>query len=311
MKIGVIGCGYWGKNLIRNFYELKVLAAVADVNASLSVDFAKQYQVDALSIDALIDDDSIEAIAIATPAITHAQLTVRILQAGKHVFVEKPLALNLQEAERVKTVVNLSGKKLMVGHLVQYHPCFEAVKKLLASSALGAIQYLYSNRMSMGKIRNEENVIWSLAPHDVSMILSLVHEQPLTVRCHATSIYQNSIADTAHIHLQFKNVNAHIQVSWCNPFKEHKLVVQCERGMLVFDDTKVWEQKLTLYRHQVDASQSPPQIHKAEPENIVVPYAEPLKNECQYFMNVIQGKVKDRTNVDEGIAVLKVLLQTN
>ncbi|HAG73471.1 MAG TPA: oxidoreductase, partial [Gammaproteobacteria bacterium] len=244
-NIAVVGCGHWGKNLVRNFAELGALAAVCDPNAELAKHYAEQYNVNNFSFAEIIKDAGIEGVVLAVPAPLHASLAIEAMNAGKHVYVEKPLAMNQIEARQMIDTSKDQGVQLMVGHLLQYHPVFIAVRELVTSGELGGLSYIYSNRLSFGKVRSEEDVIWSFAPHDISMILSLTGQEPESVRTESASILQSNIADTATVHMAFTSgLKAHISVSWLHPYKEQKLVVIGESAMAVFDDTQPWEQKL-------------------------------------------------------------------
>ena len=307
-NIAVVGCGHWGKNLVRNFAELGVLASVCDPNTSLAQKYALQYKVNNSTFAEIISDERIDGVVIAVPASLHASLAIEAMTAEKHVYVEKPLAMNQIEA---KQMIDLSKKKnlqLMVGHLLQYHPVFIAMRKLLASGELGCLNYIYSNRLSFGKVRSEEDIIWSFAPHDISMILSLTREEPELVRTESSSILQSNIADTAIVHMKFKSgLKSHISVSWLHPYKEQKLVVIGKSGMAVFDDTQPWDKKLALYRHRINSNDEVPRLEKADVQYIDVAESEPLKNECQHFVDVVSGALMPLTDGDEGLRVLNVL----
>ncbi|XXK45504.1 Gfo/Idh/MocA family oxidoreductase [Porticoccaceae bacterium nBUS_17] len=307
-NIAVVGCGHWGKNLVRNFADLGGLAAVCDPNAEVAQQYADQYLVKNYSFSEILHDPSIEGVVLAVPAPLHASMAIEVMNAGKHAYVEKPLAMNNLEAERMIASAEESGVQLMVGHLLQYHPIFMALRTLVESGEMGALQYIYSNRLSFGKVRSEEDVIWSFAPHDISMILSLAGQEPDTVRAESTSILQPDIADTAIVHLEFNSgLKAHISVSWLHPYKEQKLVVVGKNAMAVFDDTKPWGEKLALYRHVVRSSGSLPNLEKAEVEYVEVSQSEPLRNECQHFVDVVSGDITPLTNGKEGLGVLNVL----
>ena len=307
-NIAVVGCGHWGKNLVRNFAELGALVAVCDPNDELAKMYAKEYNVDNLSFDAIKSDATIEGVVLAVPAPLHASMAIEVMNAGKHVYVEKPLAMNRIEAEAMIASAKENDVQLMVGHLLQYHPVFMAVRRLVESGELGSLSYVYSNRLSFGKVRSEEDVIWSFAPHDISMILSLTGQEPEVVRTESSNILQPDIADTATVHMEFKSsLKAHVSVSWLHPFKEQKLVVVGQGGMAVFDDTNTWNEKLALYRHIVQTTGGLPSLEKAEVEYLEVPQSEPLRNECQHFINVVSENVAPLTNGDEGLSVLKVL----
>ena len=307
-NIAVIGCGHWGKNLVRNFAELGSLAAVCDPNDRLAQSCAKQYSAGNLSFAAILESPDIDGVVLAVPAPHHASMALEVMNSGKRVYVEKPLAMDKVEAEAMIESAKENNVHLMVGHLLQYHPVFIAVRSLVDSGELGSLRYIYSNRLSLGKVRSEEDVIWSFAPHDISMILSLTGQDPEVVRTESSSILQNDIADTAIIHMEFKSaLKAHVSVSWLHPYKEQKLVVIGEDAMIVFDDTKPWKEKLASYRHVVNSTGALLSLEKAEVEYHEVLQSEPLRNECEHFLDVVRGNVLPLTDGDEGLSVLKVL----
>lgn len=307
-NIAVVGCGHWGKNLVRNFAELGALAAVSDLDNHLAQSFAKQYKVVNLSLKEVINDSTIEGVVLAVPAPLHASIAIEAMNSGKHVYVEKPLAMNVVEAKAMINSAKENGLQLMVGHLLQYHPVFASIQSLVQSGEFGSLDYIYSNRLSFGKVRSEEDVIWSFAPHDISMILSLTGQEPELVRTESSEILQPNLADTAIIHMNFNSgLKAHISVSWLHPYKEQKLVIVCRDAMIVFDDTKPWNEKFALYRHVMQVSNGLPNLQKAEVEYLEVMQSEPLRNECQHFLNVVNNNVIPLTNSEEGLRVLKVL----
>lgn len=308
-KVAVIGCGHWGKNLVKNFARLGALGAVHDPHAETAQKFADEHNVPALSWDEILGDDSIAGVVIAAPAVLHAKLALEAFDAGKHVYVEKPLALTMDDAEKVQQKALSLNKTLMVGHLLQYHPVFVQLRKMVEDGDLGDIQYIYSNRMSLGKFRSEENVLWSFAPHDISMTLSLAGGQaPSSVDAFGASHMLEGIADNCLVKMGFDNgVKAHIQTSWLHPFKEQRLVVIGEKAMAVFEDTKPWAEKLALYPHEIDSSTVPYTPNKKDAVYIDVAEDEPLKCECEHFLNAIQNDQTPRTDGAEGLRVLSVL----
>lgn len=307
-NIAVIGCGHWGKNLVRNFAEIGHLAAVSDVNMDVAQGFADQYGAKALSFDDVLSDGEIDGVVLATPAEMHADMGMKALNAGKHVYVEKPLALDIDDARQMVELSNAKDLTLMVGHLLQYHPAYLKVKELLKGGELGRLEYVYSNRLNFGKIRQEENVFWSFAPHDVSMILGLTGELPDDVRTEASFYLSDDVADTTVTHMRFPSgVNAHIFVSWLHPFKEQKLVIIGTEGMLTFTDNEPWEKKLQLYKHKVVWDNGVPEPEKADPVYIPLEESEPLKLECQHFVDCIKDGVRPNTDGAEGLRVLRVL----
>jgi UDP-2-acetamido-3-amino-2,3-dideoxy-glucuronate N-acetyltransferase len=309
IRVAAIGVGYWGKNLARNFAQLGNLAAVADFDPSTAARIAGEHGCSVKTLEEVISDPSIDAVALATPAGTHADLAIRALQAGKHVYVEKPLALNREDAERVIAAAARSGRVLMVGHLLQYHPIFVRVRELVEAGELGRLNYVYSNRLGLGKFRTEENVLWSFAPHDISMLLSLAGELPSTVSAHGAAYVTPGIADWSIIHLQFPSgLRGHVQASWSHPFKEHRLVVVGDGGMAVFEDSQPeWNKRLAIYRHGIDRSGAVPAPVKAEPVYVNVAQGEPLRAECEHFLTCVATGAQPRTDGREGLAVLGVL----
>ena len=308
--VACIGAGYWGKNLIRNFHQLGVLHTICDGSSDVLKNFSKQYPdvQGCVDVSEVLSNKQVHSVSIATPAETHYDLIKQALNAGKHVYVEKPLCLDEEHAEECITLADSLGLTLMVGHLLWYHPMVLEIKRTLHAGEIGRLRYIYSNRLNMGLLRSEENVLWSFAPHDISMILGLVGSEPESVQAHSANHLNSAIADQAVGLMKFaNNVSAHIFVSWLNPFKEQKLVVVGEGAMMVFDDTLPWEKKLAKYEHSVEWQGDRPVAIKAEPEYIQLPVAEPLKNECQHFIDSVESKSSPRTNGQEGLRVLKVL----
>ncbi|HLD96066.1 MAG TPA: Gfo/Idh/MocA family oxidoreductase, partial [Alphaproteobacteria bacterium] len=307
LKISVIGCGYWGKNLVRNFAELGALYAVCDANEELSKKMSQTYGVPCLTLEETLKSDC-EGVVIAAPAFQHYELATKALKAGKHVFVEKPLSLRLDEAQKLCDLSKAVNKKLMVGHLLQYHPAFLELKNLIKKGNLGKLQYTYSNRLNLGKFRNEENILWSFAPHDISMILGLAGELPESVYATGSCHLNPHIQDVTTTHMTFKNgMRAHIFVSWLHPFKEQKLVVVGDRGMAVFDDSLPWGEKLQLFPNQVNWIDGIPQPQKGDGIHVPLEVSEPLKIECQHFLDCITQNTVPHTDGEEGLRVLQVL----
>lgn len=306
-KISIIGCGYWGKNLVRNFSELGVLHSVCDANIELAEKVSQSYGTPAWTLDQLLKSD-VDGIVIAAPAVQHFDLSQKALKAGKHIFVEKPLSLKVNEAQKLCDLALQVDRTLMVGHLLQYHPAFLELKQLIVKGNLGRLQYIYSNRLNLGKFRNEENILWSFAPHDISMILGLAGDLPEKIYATGACHLNPRIHDVTTTHMSFKNgIQAHIFVSWLHPYKEQKLVVVGDRGMAVFDDGLSWGEKLKLYPHQVTWVDGLPQPEKADVIHVPLAVAEPLKLECQHFIDSINNKQKPLTDGFEGLQVLRVL----
>ncbi len=309
-SIAVIGTGYWGKNLVRNFSALGALQVIVDTNPEILDRMAQDYpdaKVTA-SYSEVLNDPAIAGLAIATPAETHGALVREALLAGKDVFVEKPLCLSETEGQELIRLAEERNKILMVGHLLWYHPVLLRLKALVNNGDLGRIRYIYSNRLNMGKLRREENVLWSFAPHDVSVILGLVEEMPESVQAQGGNYLHQRIADVTVSLLSFDSgIRAHIFVSWLHPFKEQKLVVVGNEKMAVFDDTAPWGEKLTLYPHHVAWHGNIPLAVKAEAEPVVVEQEEPLRAECAHFLHCMATREQPRTDGKEGLRVLRVL----
>jgi UDP-2-acetamido-3-amino-2,3-dideoxy-glucuronate N-acetyltransferase len=309
-KVAVIGSGYWGKNLIRNFHQLGILKLICDKNETLLDQFKNQYpEVETcLAFSEILSHNDVDGFVIATPAETHYILAREALLAHKHVFVEKPLVLFEEEAEELIALAQEKHCVLMVGHLLQYHPIFKRLKELAIKGELGRINYIYSHRLNLGKIRREENILWSFAPHDISMILSLAGEEPESVVATGGNYLHERIPDVTTTHLEFASgLRAHIFVSWPHPFKEQKLVVVGDHKMAVFDDTKRWEEKLLLYPHKIDWKNYTPVPTKAEPEKISIPEDEPLCLECKHFLECLASGKQPMTDGQEGLRVLRIL----
>lgn len=309
-NIAVIGTGYWGKNLVRNFNNLNALHSICDTRQETLDSFKTQYPnvAGAQNFSDILSNPEIQGIAISTPAETHEQLARESILAGKDVYIEKPLCLSAKEGIALNKLAREHGRVLMVGHLLWYHPMVLELKKLIDEGALGKIQYIYSNRLNMGLLRKEENVLWSFAPHDVSVILGLTGEMPESVRAQGGNFLNEHIADTTVTLLNFTSgIRAHIFVSWLHPFKEQKLVVVGDKQMAVFDDTAPWEEKLRLYPHSVDWKNNVPVANKAESKLVKVAQDEPLRAECAHFLECIESRKTPRTDGEEGLRVLNVL----
>ena len=309
LSVAVIGCGYWGKNLVRDFHGLGALAAVSDSHAETAQKMAAQYEVPARDVDQILADKAINGVVIAAPAEYHAPLALKSFAAGKHVYVEKPISLSIEDAEQMIEAGGKAGRILMVGHLLQYHPVFMKLKEIVVGGALGKLRHIYSRRLNLGKLRTAENVLWSFAPHDISMILTLAGEEPSEVHGIAASYLQDKISDFASVHLSFpKGISAHVETSWLNPFKEQRLVVVGDKGMAEFCDSEPeWKNKLKLYRHEAYIKDGVPCVKKAEPELIEVEQVDPLVNECRHFLRFMASNKTPFTDGQEALAVLKVL----
>lgn len=307
--IALIGAGYWGKNLLRNLNELGVLHTVCDMNPEIINERKSQYPEVKFttSPDVIFKNPEIKAVVIATPAVTHYEMVKKALEHGKDVFVEKPLATRLEEAEELVKMAEAEGRILMVGHILHYHPAVKKLKEIVSSGELGRIHYIYSNRLNIGKIRTEENILWSFAPHDISLILMLTGEEPVKVAASGGDYLQRGIYDTTVTLLDFPSgVKSHIYVSWLHPFKEQKLVVVGSKAMVVFDD--VSEEKLFIYRHRIEWKDGKiPVANRAEYETVEIEKAEPLRKELEHFLECVKKRTSPLTDGWEALRVLKVL----
>lgn len=307
-SIAVIGSGYWGKNLVRVFSELGALHTVCDADSSrfATLKISGTPPVFVGKLEDVLDNPSIRGVAIATPAVTHYAIVKHCIESGKDVFVEKPLALNASEGEALVALAAKHNRILMVGHILLYHPAVRKLKSLIVDGTLGKIHYCYSNRLNMGLIRTEENILWSFAPHDISVMLHLLGEEPISSTAEGSGYLTPGVLDVTMSRLTFRSgVTGHIFVSWLHPFKEQKFVVVGSQAMAVFDDTA--ENKLQLYPHRVDWENRIPKAIKEDAVTVELERLEPLKEECSQFLRSIETRVAPPSDGKEGLRVLKVL----
>ena len=313
LRIGVVGLGYWGPNLARNF------DALPDVElAWLSDDSPEQLErqqqrfpsARAGSFEELLADPELDAIALATPVPTHAELATRVLEAGKHCFVEKPLAQTVAEAEAVVAAARASGRTLMVGHLLEYHPGLEALKKLVDDGELGTVRYIYGNRLNLGKVRPEENALWSLGAHDVSVVLRLAGEEPVECHAHGECYMQDHVEDVVFCYLRFPSgLAAHLHLSWLDPHKERRFTVVGSKKMATFDDMAL-EQKLKVYDKGFDQPYDGYGEYIARSGDVHSPQVsneEPLRIECRHFAECLRDGRTPRSDGEAGVRVVRVL----
>ncbi|MGA8220490.1 MAG: Gfo/Idh/MocA family oxidoreductase [Candidatus Acidiferrales bacterium] len=307
-NVGVVGCGYWGRNLVRNFHELGALRAICDVDEPRVEELRQTYSVAAVrQLEKLLAMPEIQAVAIAAPAAQHHAIAKRCLLAGKDVFVEKPLALHLEEGEELVELARKYSRTLMVGHLLQYHPAVVELRRMVHAGELGKVEYISSSRLNLGKLRTEEDILWSFAPHDISAILYLLDESPMRVTAQGAGYLNHEISDVTLTVLNFSSgVKAHIFVSWLHPFKEQKLVVVGDRKMAVFDDTEP-QRKLVLYSHRIEWVNRMPVARKVEGEVAPIDNGEPLRLECRHFLECVRERKTPRTDGENGLRVLKIL----
>ncbi|HLG21154.1 MAG TPA: Gfo/Idh/MocA family oxidoreductase [Bdellovibrionota bacterium] len=309
--VAIIGTGYWGINHVRVFFELQALGGIFDSDATRSCEVNARFHAKKSyeKLESVLSDSALHGLVISTPAVTHFEISMRALEMGKDVLVEKPLALRFGEAQQMADFAKSSGRILMVGHLLQYHPGMVKLRELVAGGDLGTVEYIYSNRLNLGKIRTEENALWSFAPHDISVMLWLTGAMPIQVNAVGGSYLQPNVADTTISTFVFDNgVRGHIYVSWLHPFKEQRLVVVGSKKMAVFDDRAPKGRKLLLYDKKVSMVNG--NFVAEKPEGIPVPFdeeTEPLRAECEHFLECVRTRQKPRTDGEEGLRVLKVL----
>ena len=307
-KLALIGCGYWGKNLVRVFYELGSLEIICDLDKKILAERKREYPglKTTTNFEEILKNKEIKGVVISAPAALHYKLAKQSILAGKDVFVEKPLALKVKEGEELVKLAKKKKRILMIGHLLLYHPAVVKLKELIRKGRLGEIRYIWSNRLNFGKLRKEENVLWSFAPHDIAVIIDILGK-PKKATAIGKSYLQKNISDITLSSLEFAgNKAAHIFVSWLNPFKEQKLSVIGSKAMAVFDDKT--ENKLVLYEHKVKFQKNRnPEAIGAEGKIIKIPEKEPLKEEAKHFLECVKKRKTPRTDGKEALEVLKIL----
>ena len=305
-QVAVVGCGYWGKNLVRNFFRIGTLAAICDATAAgrqMATELAPGVLV-LKRFEDLLEHD-VPGVVIATPAETHYEMARQALMAGKDVFVEKPLALTYEQGASLVRLAEEHKAILMVGHVLEYHPAIVRMLELVGTGELGKVHYISSHRLNLGKVRREENILWSFAPHDIAIILRLMGSMPFNVAAYGGSYVQPNIADVTVTHLLFDNgVRAHIYVSWLHPFKEQRLVIVGSKKMASFDDVT---KQLVLYDQRVEVKEGQPVPIKGKGEVVNFTADEPLLLECQAFLDAINSRRPPVTDGLSGLRVLQVL----
>lgn len=314
MRVGVAGLGYWGPNLARNLASLPgcELAWLCDASAPARERLAGAFPGAQPTGDLgdLLADPDLDAIVLATPVPTHAELAIAVARAGKHCFVEKPLATSAAEAEQAVAAAREAGRVLMVGHLLEYHPAVARLKELIDSDELGGLFYIYGNRLNLGKLRADENALWSLGAHDVSVALHLIGEEPVECTAQGASFVRPGVQDVVFCYLRFPSgVVAHLHLSWLDPHKERRLTVVGSRRMATFDDMQI-EGKLTVYDKGFDEDTRTWGEYIARSGDIFsprIPNVEPLRLECEHFLHCIRTGATPRSDGDSGLRVVRVL----
>jgi len=309
VTVCVAGCGHWGKNLVRNFHALGHLHSICDTDPVCLRTLAHQYpEARAFrSLEEALEDRQLHAVALASPADEHHRMAMAVIEAGKDVFVEKPLALDWQDGQEMVEAAQRRGRLLMVGHLLLYHPAILRIQELLREGELGRLEYVYSNRLSMGRIRQEENALWSFAPHDISVLLMLMGRLPVQATATGGAYLQPNVADVTLSTLLFDHgARAHIFVSWLHPYKEHRLVVIGSKKMVVFEDTRPSD-KLLLFDKQIEWENGRMEATQAQGVPVSFGSEEPLRRECQHFLDCVRDRGEPRTPGSDGVQVLLVL----
>jgi predicted dehydrogenase len=314
VTVGVAGLGYWGPNLARNFDRLAEteLRWLCDPSEESRARAAQQFPEARVTgdLDELLGDDGLDAVVIAAPVPLHADLAVRVLAAGKHCFVEKPLAQSVEDAERVVDAARDAGRVLMVGHLLEYHPGVRKLKEVTSSGELGDIRYIYGNRLNLGKLRPDENALWSLGAHDVSVLLHLAEEEPSELHAFGESYMRTGIEDVVFCYLRFPSgLMAHLHLSWLDPHKERRFTVVGSQRMASFDDMEL-EQKLVIYDKGFDEDWSSYGEYIARSGDVWSPRIgneEPLRIECRHFAECVREGREPVSDGASGLRVVRVL----
>ena len=306
-RIAVLGCGYWGSNHIRTLKALGALHAVSDVNRARAEGFASEQDCLAIEPDKLFTRTDIDAIVMALPPQFHAETAIRAVESGKDVLVEKPIALTVADAERSVRAARDNGRVFMVGHVLRFHPAFETLKELIDNGELGEVRYIHSHRLGLGKFHTENDALWDLAPHDLSMILAITGTEPIEVRGEGAALL-DKLSDFAHLHMRFPNgMRSHLFASRLNPYRERRLTVVGTKAMAVFDDVEPWERKLAVYRHAVWQDSGQWAFTANEPAYVAVEHGMPLTRELEHFIRCIETRENPRTDGEEAIRVLRIL----
>ena len=316
VRVGVAGLGYWGPNLARNLAAIPgcELAWLCDASedALARVQSAFPSARSTRSLEDLLEDETLDAIVLATPVPSHADLAVAVARAGKHCFVEKPLATNTADAERALAAAEQAGRILMVGHLLEYHPAVARLKQIIDGRELGELYYLYGERLNLGKLRADENALWSLGAHDVSVALHLIGEEPSSCVAQGASFVRRGIEDVVFCYLRFPSgIVAHLHLSWLDPHKERRLTVVGAKRMATFDDMLI-EGKLTIYDKGFDEdtrSWGEYIARSGDTYSPRIPNAEPLRVECEHFIECVRTGANPRSDGASGVRVVRVLEQ--
>ena len=311
-KVCVVGAGYWGKNHINTLNQLGVLKVIVESDPKLLESLYNDYPDVKFyeNIDFALKEDY-HGFTIATPAETHFEIAKKIIKTGKHILIEKPMTLSIQDSEELILLANKFNVTLMVGHVLLFHPAIQKIKEMITGGSIGDLQYLYSNRLNLGKIRTEENVIWSLAPHDIAIFQFLTNSFPKTIQSKGSVFLQKGIHDSTMTNLEYANgVDGHIFVSWLHPFKEHRLVVIGSEAMISFEDS-INGRPLKLYSKKFDLVSGVPEKIDGPVEWITYEQKRPLTQELKYFLNHLDGEKPKIANGEHGLEVVKILVKAS
>jgi predicted dehydrogenase len=314
VRVAVAGLGYWGPNIARNLAAIPgcELAWLCDASPEARERIAGAFPGSRTTadLDEVLDDETLDAVVLATPVPTHADLATAALRAGKHCFVEKPLATSAADAERAVDAAAETGRILMVGHLLEYHPAVRRLKELIDADELGSLYYMYGNRLNLGQLRADENALWSLGAHDVSVALHLIGEEPVECVAQGVSYVRQPVQDVVFCFLRFPSgVVAHLHLSWLDPHKERRITVVGSRRMATFDDMLI-EGKLTVYDKGFDEDTSSWGEYIARSGDTFsprIPNREPLRLECEHFIDCIRTGSSPRSDGASGLRVVRVL----
>jgi len=308
IRLALVGCGLWGRNIARNAAGLGLLETVCDSDSQRAAAFARDFSCVAKEWQAILADDQLDGVLIAASAAAHESLAIAALRAGKHIFVEKPLALTLPAAERICRTAEENDRQVMVGHLLRYHPAFAELCRQIEAGAIGQLRHIQANRLAMGRIRASESVLFDLCPHDLSLILAITGKMPQQVSCFAASHITEGVADWLAAGLGFEGgVTAALHTSWMSPYKEHRLTVTGTAGALVFDDTKPWPEKLTLFQDRISQTGELFEIERATPLALPVVESEPLRDEISCFADLCASGQPAPTGADDALQVQDLL----
>mgnify|MGYP001194654278 CR=1 FL=1 len=312
-SVCVVGGGYWGKNHIRTLHDLNMLGAIVEYDKPTLDSYSKDYSNIQLyhSVDEALKNDSLKGFTLATPASTHFEISKKILLSKRHLLVEKPIALEIQHASELNLLADKNNLTLMVGHVMLFHPAIIKIKEIIDAGKLGKLQYIYSNRLNLGKVRNNENVFWSLAPHDISIFQYLTNSFPTAIKAEGSSFLQEGIHDSTITLLKYPNgVEGHIFVSWLHPFKEHRLTIIGSEAMLTFEDS-LDGKPLKFYSKKFEMSSGVPEKLDGPVEKIIYEDKMALTEELKYFCDHLDEKRPEIANGKHALEVTNILVKAS